>query len=265
VTLRALVVDDEAVARRRVCRLLRKLPGVEIIGQCGDGAAAIDAITSLRPDVVLLDVQMPEFDGFQVLQSIDADAALDVVFVTAHDRYALRAFDVHALDYLLKPITEERLAAALDRVRTHRRGREGRDPRLAKLLDQLVADRRHLTRLAARTGDRWTIIELNTVEWISAADNYVTLHAGGREFLVRGTLTWLERELDPAVFARIHRSTMIRVDRIREIVPESHGDMTIVLKDGTALALSRGYRAAIARLLQGRATAQRVSGHSTGA
>ena len=249
-TLRALVVDDEAVAIRRSFRLLRKLPDVEIVGQCGDGAAAIEAIGALRPDVVLLDVQMPEFDGFQVLQSIDTDAAPDVVFVTAHDRYALRAFDAHALDYLLKPITEERLAAALERVRTHRRGRAGRDPRLDALLDQLAADHRRLTRLAVRTGDRWTMVELATVDWISAADNYVTLHVGTREYLVRGTLAWIERELDPAVFARIHRSTLVRVDRIGEIVPESHGDMTIVLKDGTALALSRGYRPTIERLLR---------------
>lgn len=247
--LRALVVDDEAVARRRVCRLLRKAPDVEVIGQCSDGASAIEAIESLRPDVVLLDVQMPEFDGFQVLQALASDAPPDVVFITAHDQYALRAFDAHALDYLLKPITEERLVAALDRVRTHRLGCIGRDPRLGALLDQLAADRRRLTRLPVRTGDRWTIVELDTIDWISAADNYVTLHAGGREFLMRGTLMWLERELDPVMFVRIHRSTMVRVDRIREIVPESHGDMTLVLKDGTALALSRGYRPAIERLL----------------
>jgi two-component system LytT family response regulator len=229
--------------------LLRRLTGVEIIGQCGDGISAVEAIAALRPDVVLLDVQMPELDGFQVLQALDSGVEPDVVFVTAHDRYALRAFEAHALDYLLKPVTEDRLAAALDRVRTHRRGRVGRDPRLDALLERLSADRRHLTRLPVRTADRWTIVDVSTIDWISAADNYVTLHVGGRELLVRGTMSWLERELDPCAFARIHRSTMVRFDRIREIVPESHGDMTIVLQDGTPLPMSRNYRAALSRLL----------------
>jgi two-component system, LytTR family, response regulator len=247
--LRTLVVDDEPLARRRVCRLLQHVADVEIVGQCADGVSAVEAIEALRPDLVFLDVQMPELDGFQVLQALEGEALPDVVFVTAHDRYAMRAFDAHALDYLLKPVTGDRLSAVLDRVRTLRRGRAGRDPRLDALLERLLADGRYLTRLPVRAGDRWVIVDACTIDWIAAADNYVTLHAAGRELLVRGTLNRLERELDPAVFARIHRSTIVRLDRIREIVPESHGDMTLVLKDGTRLSMSRGYRGAVNRLL----------------
>ena len=243
-TIRALIADDEPVARRRIRRLLQQADDVEIVGQCGDGAATVDAIHTLAPDVVFLDVQMPELDGFAVLQAIGRDRMPAVIFVTAFDEYAIRAFDVHALDYLLKPVDSERVLRALTRARSWietRRGAAG-DPRLTALLDRLSQERRFLSRLPARVDDRLLVVDLAEVDWIGAADNYVALHIGPRELLVRGAIAQLERELDPAVFVRIHRSTIVKVDRIRELSPLTHGDCAVVLKNGTRLTMSRGYR-----------------------
>lgn len=240
-TLRALIVDDEPIARRRIRRLLRDAD-VDVVGQCGDGASAVEAVRSIKPDVLFLDVQMPELDGFEVVQALGSESLPAVVFVTAFDQYALRAFDVHALDYLLKPVEADRLLQALDRVRQWRAThRESQDPRLAALLTQLTADRRFLKRVPVRVDDRLVVVDLADVDWISAADNYVTLHVGKRELLMRSTLTGLHRDLDPQQFVRIHRSTIVQLNRIRELIPESHGDYTIVLKDGTTLSLTRGF------------------------
>lgn len=247
--LRTLIVDDEPLARRRLRRLLRAAD-VEVVGQCGDGAAAVDAIRSLNPDVVLLDVQMPELDGFEVTQALGADSLPAIVFVTAFDQYALRAFDVHALDYLLKPVEEDRLLEALARVRQWRdRHQDNADPRMSALLRQLAADRRFLKRIPVRTEGRLIVVDLADVDWIGAADNYVILHVGRRELIVRSTLGGLANELDPDKFVRVHRSTIVQIARIRELIPESHGDYTIVLKDGSQLALTRVYRAGVEQAL----------------
>jgi two-component system, LytTR family, response regulator len=221
------------------------------VAECGDGASAIEAIRELKPDVVLLDVQMPELDGFGVVQTLGADALPAIIFVTAYDRYALRAFDVHALDYVLKPVDQERLLLAIDRARTrittHRH--HTMDDRVAALLEDLAAQRRYLVRVPVRSDRGVRVIELSDVDWISAADNYVTLHAAGREHLLRDTMARLERQLDPARFVRIHRSAIVQVDRIRELLPAFHGDYTVVLKDGTRLTLTRGYRPKVEELL----------------
>lgn len=250
-TLRALIVDDEPVARRRLRRLLRDVPDVNVAGECSDGRSALEALRRLAPDVVLLDVQMPEMDGFEVLRQVRGARLPAVIFVTAFDRYALRAFEVHALDYLLKPVEARRLEEALGRAR--RRLVEARDhvldDRILALLDDLSTARRFLTRIPVKSDGKLIVVDLDDVEWIGAADNYVVLHAGKDTYLARETLGRLERELDPDRFVRIHRSTIVRVDRIKELLPEFHGDFAVVLRDGTRLTLSRTYRAKLEQVL----------------
>jgi two-component system LytT family response regulator len=243
--IRVLIVDDEPVARRRLRRLLRAAADVDIIGECADGAAAVESARVLRPDLVLLDVQMPELDGFGVLQNLAREQMPDVIFITAHDRYAVRAFEVHALDYLLKPVDAERLGKALERARGRllERQRAPVDPRLLALLQDLSAERRYLTRIPVKADGRVLVVDLAEVDWIGAADNYVTLHAGPREHLLRDTMGRLERELDPERFVRIHRSAIVQIDRVRELVSDFHGDFEVLLRDGTRLTLSRSYRA----------------------
>jgi len=248
VTLRILIADDEAVARRRIRRLLAGEPDIGSIAECADGASAVEAIDRDRPDIAFLDVQMPEVDGFDVVASVAPAALPAVVFVTAFDRYALRAFDVHAIDYLLKPFTRERFRTALSRAR-ERVERGTRDQPIAALVDRVRARRRYPPRVAVRAGSRFVVIEWREVDWIEAADNYVKLHVGGREFLLRETLASIEQQLDPDRFARIHRSAIVQLDRIAEIHPASHGDADVVLRNGPRLALSRTWRDAVQRLL----------------
>jgi two-component system LytT family response regulator len=245
-TLRALIVDDEAVARRRVRRLLQKEVDVQVVGECADGAAAVEAITDERPDLVFLDVQMPELDGFEVLQRLPPRRLPAFVFVTAFDRYALRAFEVHAVDYLLKPFTAERFQQALARVRERR---TSPPDGLRALLDDLRAKAAYLRRLAVHAGRRVVLLDVGEVDWLQAADNYVTVHAGRREHLVRTTLAELERQLDPERFVRIHRSAIVAIDRVRELHPATHGDFDVVLHDGTRLTLGRRWRDRLERAL----------------
>ena len=247
-TMRVLIVDDEAVARRRIRRLLAAEPDVLTVDECGDGASALDAMTDGNPDVVFLDVQMPELDGFEVIRALGPDGLPPIVFVTAHDRYAVRAFDVHAVDYLLKPFTRERFRRALGRVREAAR-RTNRDLAVAALIEDLRAGRRYAARVPVRIDDRFVLIELRHVDWIEAADNYVQLHAGSREYLVRETLSALELRLDPQRFVRIHRSTIVRIDAVTELRPASHGDFEVVLRTGARLTLTRTWRQALDRLL----------------
>jgi len=239
--LRALLVDDEAVARRRIRRLLAPETDITVVGECGDGAAALEAIRRESPDLVFLDVQMPECDGFEVVSRLPAAALPSVIFVTAFDRYAMRAFDVHAIDFLLKPFSGARFRLALSRARERIRIRKA-DTGLASLVASLRQRPRYLSRLSVRTGDKIVLVDVRTVDWIEAADNYVRVHAGPREFVLRETLTALEKLLDPETFARIHRSVIVRIDRILELHPASHGDMDVVLRDGKHLTLSRTWR-----------------------
>jgi len=240
-TIRILIVDDESVARRRIRRLLAAEHDAAVIGECGDGDSAIAAIAAERPDLVFLDVQMPERDGFAVLQAIPPPALPAILFVTAYDRYALRAFDVHAIDFLLKPFTRERFRIAVARAR-ERLARRDRDAGLAALAASLRDRQRYLTRLPVRTGSRIVLVDLATVDWLEAADNYVRLHVQTREYLVRETLSSLEAQLDPDRFARIHRSAIVQIDRIVELHPATHGDFDVLLRDGSRLTLSRRWR-----------------------
>jgi two-component system LytT family response regulator len=249
VNLRVAIVDDEPVARRRIRRLLRPERGLTIVAECGDGASAVQAIQSFGPDVIFLDVQMPELDGFGVLRALGPGPLPAVIFVTAYDRYAIAAFEVHALDYLLKPVSADRCARAVAHARRALADRRAAaDPRLLAMLSE-TADRRWLTRLPVRAGGRIVIVDLVDVDWIQAADNYVTLHAGGHEHLLRETLGRIEKELDPDRFVRIHRSAIVQVDRIRELRPAFHGDFVVVLRDGVQLTLSRGYRAKVEQVM----------------
>jgi two-component system LytT family response regulator len=249
VTIRVLIVDDEAVARRRIRRLLAADPDVSVVGECSDGASALRAITSDKPHIAFLDIQMPEMDGFEVVQSVSSAELPAVVFVTAFDLYALKAFDVHAIDYLLKPFTRERFLTALSRAR-ERLERRGHDDKIAALLDHLRVTRRHPARVAVRAADRFVVIDWREVDWVEAADNYVKLHVGAKEFLLRETLASIDKQLDPERFARIHRSAIVQLDRIVELHPASHGDMDVVLRSGARLMLSRTWRERVQRLFR---------------
>jgi two-component system LytT family response regulator len=249
-SLRVLIVDDEAVARRRIRRLLAADPDVTIVGDCADGASAVRAIAAERPDLAFLDVQMPELDGFEVVQSLRPAELPAIVFVTAFDRYALRAFDVHAIDYLLKPFTGDRFRTALARVRQRLDRRETTD--IAALVYDLREKQRYAVRVAVRLGDRVVVVDWQDVDWIAGADNYVTLHIGPRELLLRQTLASVERQLDPERFTRIHRSAIVQLDRIAYWRPATHGDAVVVLNNGVMLTLSRTWRARAERLVKAR-------------
>ena len=240
-TLRVAIVDDEAPARRRIARLLSGEPDITVVGESADGDSALTLIARERPDLVFLDVQMPERDGFAVVRAIASRDLPAILFVTAHDRYALQAFDVHAVDYLLKPFSGERFRTALARAR-ERVARRAPDRALADLAATLRTKSVYLSRIAVRAGGRTVVVDLTAVDWMEAADNYVRLHVREREFLVRDTLAALEAKLDPERFVRVHRSTIVAIDRVIEIAPATHGDATLRLKGGTTLAVSRRWR-----------------------
>jgi two-component system LytT family response regulator len=244
VKIRTLIVDDEPLARQRLRALLDGDPDIEVVGECGDGKQAVAEVRRLRPDLLFVDVQMPVLDGFGVLEALAGGAMPVVIFVTAHDRYALKAFEVHALDYLLKPFDRARFAAALARAKTQvQQGLAGAlDERLLDLLQSLPNHRRVPERLIVKSGGRVTFVPSADIDWVEAAGNYVRLHVGREDHLLRESMSGLEEKLDPKRFVRIHRSTIVNVERIRELQPVFHGDYVIVLKDGTELPLSRGYR-----------------------
>lgn len=242
--MRVLLVDDEPLARKRLRTLLEAEPDVDIVGECGDGAQAVETIRALRPDLVFLDVRMPELDGFGVLEALGEDPRPAVIFVTAYDRFALRAFEVNALDYLLKPFDRGRFQKALLRARQ----RIGRSPaeevhkQLRALLDDTRAGRKYLDRVVIKSAARVFFLRVEEIDWIEAAGNYLKLHVGGEDHLLRETMSGLEARLDPAKFLRIHRSTVVNVERIQELQPWFHGDYAVLLRDGTRLTLSRSYR-----------------------
>jgi two-component system LytT family response regulator len=250
--IRTLIVDDEPLARDGLRVRLSREPDVEIVGEAIDGVAAIDAILALAPDLVFLDVQMPGLGGFDVLERVSETHLPIVIFVTAYDQYALKAFDVHALDYLLKPFSDARFAEALARARRAWASEADRDAdeRIAALLATrptaasapTISAKAFLTRLPVKDRDRYLLLRIDEITWIEAAQNYVQLHSRRGTFLVRSTMNDLEAQLDPARFARIHRSTLVNLDRIREIRPSWHGDFDVVLEDDTQLKLSRHYR-----------------------
>ncbi len=243
-TIRAVIVDDEPLARRRIRSLLEEATDVEVISECASGKEAIETIKESRPDLLFLDIQMPEVDGFDVLQAIGVGRVPVVIFVTAYDQFALRAFEAHALDYLLKPFDDERFEAALQRARERIRQQQGGDldHRLRTLLDEVRGDRRYLQRLVVPTGHRNVFIRTEEINWIEADRNYIRLHVDGRAHLLRESLSRIESALDPATFCRIHRSTIVNIDRIHTVESLLSGEYLVVLQDGTKLASGRSYR-----------------------
>jgi len=255
-TLRVIVVDDEQPARAFVRSVLDELPFVRVVAECADGPSAVEAIRREGPDLVLLDVQMPEMDGFGVLEAVGADRMPEVVFVTAHEEFALQAFAVHAFDYILKPFAPARLSAAVDEIRdrlTVARD-ESLEERLRALLEELRRRStdpgdRWVQRLTVRNGDRIRFVRLQDVDWIEAARNYVRLHVGPQEHVVRLSLQALVRRLDPARFVRIHRSAVVNLERVREVQSWVGGEYVALLADGQQLRVSRGYRDALLALM----------------
>jgi len=242
--LRVLVVDDEAPARRKVLRLLRGEEGVEVAGEADGGEAAIDAVRKHSPDLLYLDVQMPGVDGFGVVRCIvEAKLSLPrIIFVTAHDKFALRAFEVHAFDYLLKPVGEERFRAALRRARQqHEQGTDAFASRLHTMLAQLHRERSFPERLLIHEDVRALFVPVREISWIEADRNYLLLHCAKKTHTLRSTLDALQETLDPKAFVRINRGTLVRLDAIRELLPWFHGEYKVVLQDNTELRWSRRY------------------------
>lgn len=244
--IRVLVVDDEAPARRKLCNLLAAHPDVEVVGEAADGVEAVDRILEFQPDLVLLDIQMPHLDGFGVVDEVGVEAMPVVVFVTAYDEHALRAFEVHALDYLLKPFPPERLDDMLDRVRRRLAERRSLETstRIERALQELGRERRPLRRLLVESGpSRQVLLALDEVLLLRADRNDVRFVTAAREYRRRITLGELERRLEPDTFFRLNRSEIVRASAIREVQPWFHGDARVVLHDGTVLSWSRRYRA----------------------
>jgi two-component system LytT family response regulator len=247
--MRAVIVDDEPLARQSIRLLLEQDGEIEVAGECS-GVDAQALIVRGKPDILFLDVQMPDVDGFEVLDRVGPDSVPVVIFVTAYDRYALRAFDVHALDYLLKPFDDERFERALARakelVRARRRGeRDERADRLAELLRNRSA---HAQRFLVRVRDKSVVVNAADIDWIEATDYYVTLHTAGKSYLLREPIATLAETLDPERFFRVHRSAIVNLDRVREVHPLFRGDRALVLADGTRVKLSRSRREDFERL-----------------
>ncbi len=242
--IRTLIVDDEQLARERLRKLLENEAAVEVIGECTDGREAVTVIQEKSPDLVFLDVQMPELDGFGVLAAVAGPRLPAVIFVTAHDKFALRAFEVHAVDYLLKPFDRERfqvaLHRALDKIKQHTT-RE-LDQRLIALLADVKSEPKHSERIAVKMSGRVLVVKTDDIDWIEASDNYVSLHVGAETHLHRETMSALEEQLAPQKFVRISRSSIVNIDRIKELQPLFHGEYSVLLRNGTRLTLSRSYR-----------------------
>jgi two-component system LytT family response regulator len=252
--IRALIVEDEPLAADLLRTMLSRAADVEIVGECENGVDALSSILDLKPHLVFLDVQIPDLDGFGVLDAVrDAGAALPViVFVTAYDRYALRAFDVHAIDYLLKPYDPERFAAALERARGQlmRRELEELNARVVELLGEVRSTRKsYLERFVVQSSERVYFVAAGEVDWIEAAANYLQLHAGKNVHQVRATMASIEQRLDPRQFMRISRSAIVNLAKVRELQPWFHGEYRVILRDGAALTLSRTYKDRLPALL----------------
>jgi two-component system LytT family response regulator len=251
--IRALIVDDEALARRGIRQHLAAEPDVEVVGECGDGVAAIAAIAALQPDLVFLDISMPEADGFDVVAAVGADNMPATIFVTAYDQYAVRAFEIHALDYLLKPVEPERISAALARARARLAAKtDDLAARVAAVLGELGSGpaRRHVRRLPIKKAGRVILLDVDDVMRFEATGNYIEVHTRERMHLLRETLTGLEMRLDPDGFLRVSRSCIVNARYIRELQPQFSGDFVIVLADDSEVQGSRRYRDVVEALFR---------------
>ena len=249
--LRVLIVDDEPLARSHLRSLLEVRDDVEVIGECGDGTAAITAIRSSSPDLVLLDVQMPERDGLDVVREVGADRMPPVIFITAFDEHALAAFELHAIDYVLKPVNRLRFSRAIDHAVRMRASREPATVALGDALEALREPRPGADRLAVRVGERVLYLRMAEFDWVEASGDTVRIHVGRKVYEHRATLTQLEQRLPRDRFMRIHRSAIVNTERIAEFQPWFQGDWIIVLADGTRLQSGKSYRARVRALMEG--------------
>ncbi|HEU4604501.1 MAG TPA: LytTR family DNA-binding domain-containing protein [Steroidobacteraceae bacterium] len=244
-SMNALIVDDEPLARDGLRMLLREDAKVSHVFEAKNGREAVDVIRNEQPNIVFLDVQMPEMDGFDVLKEVGADSIPAVVFVTAHDRYAIRAFEINAIDYLLKPVARERFEQALHRARSRVAARNEDNRRMVALLETLASPPKQLERIAVRSAGKTYFVDLQDVDWIQAAENYVQLHTSSSKHLVHATVQTLQEVLDPQQFLRIHRSLIVNVRQVKELETATHGEFVFVLRNGTRVQSSRTYHDAI--------------------
>ncbi len=249
--IRTLIVDDEPLARQKIRTFLKNEPDVEILGECSSGVAAVEVVRKKSPDLMFLDIQMPGMDGFGTLQAIGADQIGAVIFVTAHDKHALRAFEAHALDYILKPFDRKRFQNALSRARMQiELNRGGQvNHQLRSLLEELMTEKKEPKRIVVGNARNILVLRCDEIDWVKAEGNYVCLHVGSKSYLHRETVSNMEEKLDRRLFARIHRSTIVNVERIKHLQPLFHGDYNVTLTNGVRLTLSRNYRAQLEQVL----------------
>jgi two-component system, LytTR family, response regulator len=254
--VRTVVADDESLARQKLLILLDSEPQVKVVAECQDGRQTVTAIRSLRPDMLLLDIQMPDLDGFQVLSQISLEEMPVVIFTSAYDQYAIRAFEANALDYLLKPFDQERLHHALEKARSELRKAHDREitHRILNLLSQVrsvaLPTLEPDSRLVIKANGRVVFLDLDSIEWVEAAANYVRLNVGKESYLFRETISRISERLNASHFVRIHRSTIVNVRKIKELIPVNSGEYVVVLKSGRELSCSRGYRAALQGIVE---------------
>ena len=249
--IRAIVADNEAAIRTRLRLMLAEEEGLQVVGECYDVVQTISAVRSLRPDLLLLDIEMQEADGFQVLESISHDKMPIVIFTGRHEKHAMRAFEAHALDYLLKPLDQQRLHAAIERARAELM--KNQDHQLTHRILDLLAEAKTASqperRLVIKTAGRVVLVEMDKIDWVEAAGNYVRLKTSGGTYLLREGISHLSERLDPGQFARIHRSVIVNLRKIKELQPCNRGEYIVVLKDGKQLSCSRSYRAKLQQLI----------------
>jgi two-component system, LytTR family, response regulator len=250
--IRALIADDEPLARERISRLLSSEADVQVVSQCRDGLETVTSIKQSRPDLAFLDIEMPEIDGLGILREIPSDATPVIIFTTAYDHYAIQAFEAHALDYLLKPFDEERFRRALQRARTHIENLRSKDlaTRLLAALEESRPATTESDRLVIKSGGKVVFLKLDEIDWVEAAANYVHIHAGNEGYYMRETMNSFESRLDATRFIRIHRSTIVNLSKIKELQPCNNGEFIVVLRNGKELSLSRGFRDRIQNFLQ---------------
>ncbi len=255
--IRVVIADDERLARQKIRTLLESEPNISVVAECQDGRQTVSAINCFHPDLLLLDIQMPDLDGFQVLNEIPAQELPAVIFTSAYDQYAIRAFEAHALDYLLKPFDRERLHNAIQRARIDLSKSQDRDitHKLLELLSHIKSGSSGTSsdpqnRLVIRAKGRVIFLDVEEIDWVEAAANYVRLNVGKESYLLRETISNTSERLDPNEFIRIHRSTIVNVRKIKELIPVNSGEYVVVLKSGKELSCSRGYRALLQRIIE---------------
>jgi len=249
--IRTVIVDDEELGRERIQSLLEQQPDVEIVGVCTDGAEAVEVIERTQPDLVFLDVQMPGMDGFEVIENLEVPNLPAVVFVTAHDGHAIRAFEIHALDFLLKPFDQSRFEKALERARAKVADHQAQviDSRLVSLLEELREERKYPERLIVKSSGRVFFVRTEEIDWVEASGNYVKIHTKSEAHLLRESMKNMEAKLDPKTFVRIHRSAIVNIDRIKELEPWFHGEYIVIMRDGTRLTASRVFSDRLSALI----------------